>query len=223
MNDTKTRLLDAAETLFAERGYAATSLRDITALAAANLASVNYHFGSKEALLEAVFDRRIQPVNAERLELLELYERQAGEAPPSLEKILWAFLAPPFRHMHEAGQTGRRFLQLVGRIHTQPGRVSELLLQRFTTVKQRFQQAFSRVLPELGQDELARRMHYTIGAMAHTFCWCEEILLLRPVGDPQQDAVLHSLIRFAAAGLRAPESPVRIPSPAVVGALGTST
>ena len=61
--DTRERLLDAAKYLFAQRGVDATSLRHITAEAAANLASVNYHFGSKEALFRAVFVRRIGPVN----------------------------------------------------------------------------------------------------------------------------------------------------------------
>jgi AcrR family transcriptional regulator len=71
MNDTKTKLLDAAERLIGEHGYAATSLRQIISEAHANLASVHYHFGSKDELLDAVVMRRAAPVNDQRLALLD--------------------------------------------------------------------------------------------------------------------------------------------------------
>ena len=86
--DTKDRILDTAERLFADKGYPATSLRDITNEAGVNLAAVNYHFGSKEALLSAVLDRRIGPVNEKRLELLDAAEAQAGNQPLALETVL---------------------------------------------------------------------------------------------------------------------------------------
>ena len=78
MLDTKERILETAERLFAEKGYGAVSLRSIIAAAEVNLAAVHYHFHSKEALLDAVLQRRIEPVNRERLALLEEYERAAG-------------------------------------------------------------------------------------------------------------------------------------------------
>ncbi len=75
---TKTRILDTAEQLFAEKGYAATSIRNITTEAGVNLASVNYHFGSKETLLHQVFARRIGPVNEVRIRLLDEAEAKWG-------------------------------------------------------------------------------------------------------------------------------------------------
>src|SRR5215469_6172712 len=92
--DTKARILDAAEKLFGQKGFEATSLRDITAEAQVNLAAVNYHFQSKDSLIDAVIARRIEPVNRRRLEML-------GEAgpDPTIEQILTAFLAPVFE-MH---------------------------------------------------------------------------------------------------------------------------
>src|SRR5205807_225879 len=92
--DTKQRILDSAERLFAEHGFEGTSLRAIIADAKVNLAAIHYHYHSKEALLDAVILRRLAPVNRERLELLDACE-QAG--PPSLEAVLEAFLAPAFR------------------------------------------------------------------------------------------------------------------------------
>src|ERR1700685_1814561 len=87
--DTKSRILDAAENLFGNKGFDATSLRDITAEADVNLAAVNYHFQSKESLIDAVIARRIEPVNRRRMEMLE-----AAGPNPSVEQILTAFLAP---------------------------------------------------------------------------------------------------------------------------------
>src|ERR1700682_6647964 len=85
---TKARILDAAEALFMEHGFEATSLRTITAAAGANLAAVNYHFGTKEELFEAVLARRLDPMNQERIDLLDKVEREAGGKPASCEKIL---------------------------------------------------------------------------------------------------------------------------------------
>src|ERR1700741_3949641 len=87
--DTKTRILDAAERLFGEKGFDSTSLRDITAEAQVNLAAVNYHFQSKDSLIDAVIARRIEPVNRKRVEMLD----QAGPN-PTLEQILASFLRP---------------------------------------------------------------------------------------------------------------------------------
>src|SRR5678809_546336 len=85
---TKTRILDAAERLFVEHGFEATSLRSLTSAAGVNLAAVNYHFGSKEELFQAVLTRRLDPMNQERIELLEKLERESPGRPISVEKIL---------------------------------------------------------------------------------------------------------------------------------------
>jgi AcrR family transcriptional regulator len=108
--NTKERILDTAERLFAEHGYAATSLRSIIAEAGVNLAAVHYHFHSKEALLEAVILRRSKPANAERLALLGEFEKQAGEKPVPLESVIEAFVAPTFRMSRDpqSGGMGRR-------------------------------------------------------------------------------------------------------------------
>ena len=114
MTDTKEQILDVAERLFADRGFHATPLRDITSEAGVNLASVNYHFGSKEALLAAVLERRLSPVNARRLELLDAIEAAAGTGAPNAEEVIRAFLSPPFQKRHEWGAGGDNFLRLLG-------------------------------------------------------------------------------------------------------------
>src|SRR6478752_3282958 len=95
--DTKTRILDVAEGLFMEHGFKATSLRQLTSAAGVNLAAVNYHFGSKEELFQSVLTRRLDPMNQERIELLERLEREAAGRPMSVEKILSSMLIPALR------------------------------------------------------------------------------------------------------------------------------
>ena len=88
---TKERILGAAEELFAQHGFAGTSLRQVTSRADVNIAAVNYHFGSKENLVNEVFRRRMDDMTAARLSLLE---KALAERPGQLEPILAAFVEP---------------------------------------------------------------------------------------------------------------------------------
>lgn len=103
MIDTKDKILDAAERAFSENGYTGVSLRSIIGEAGVNLAAVHYHFGSKEGLLKAVILRRVGPVNAERLAMLDACERAAGGGRLEVEKVLEAFLVPTFRMARKSG------------------------------------------------------------------------------------------------------------------------
>src|SRR5215467_2180302 len=114
MADTKERILDTAEKLFAEHGYGATSLRSIIAGAKVNLAAVHYHFRTKDALLDAVLKRRLEPVNRERLALLDAYEQGAGDGPLRLESVLTALIAPPLGLARNPAFAG--FMKLMGRV-----------------------------------------------------------------------------------------------------------
>ena len=87
--DTKVRILDAAEKLFGMNGFEGTSLRDITSAADVNLAAINYHFQTKDSLIDAIVARRIEPVNKKRFEMLD-----AAGPNPTVEQILTAFIAP---------------------------------------------------------------------------------------------------------------------------------
>src|SRR5882724_4007233 len=162
--DTKERILDSAERLFADRGVEATSLRAIIADARVNLAAIHYHYHSKEELLDAVLMRRIEPVNRERLEMLEAY----GEN-PSLEAVLEAFIAPAVRVGADAKLGGKPFVRLMGRIIMEGrDRLPRMIRQHFGVVLQRFTEALQQAAPELPRVELFWRLHFTIGAMAHT-------------------------------------------------------
>src|ERR1051325_4733493 len=109
---TQTRILDVAEKLFAEHGLDRVSIRDITKKARVNLAAINYHFGTKEDLIAAVFERRVAPVNQARLAALDKVEKAAGKKAPRLERILETFIRPALQSSLEDSEGGAVFSQL---------------------------------------------------------------------------------------------------------------
>ncbi len=97
-----------------------TSLRLITAKAKVNLAAVNYHFGSKEALIREVFERRLGPLNAARVACLDKFEAAAGGRPLAVEQIIEAIIAPVLHVSKEPLARGAIFLRLLGRAFSEP-------------------------------------------------------------------------------------------------------
>src|ERR1700689_3897076 len=161
--DTKARILDAAEKLFGINGFEATSLRDITAEAQVNLAAVNYHFQSKDSLIDAVIARRIEPVNRRRFEMLE-----AAGPNPSIEQILTAFVGPLL------DQDLSSVVPLMGRMMSDPTQFVERVFKKYLApVSRRFQDALQNELPDLPRVELVWRLFFTGGAMAHTMSWSQ--------------------------------------------------
>ncbi|MCH7749310.1 MAG: TetR/AcrR family transcriptional regulator [Acidobacteria bacterium] len=209
--DTKERILNVAERLFADRGFPATPLRDITNEAGVNIASVNYHFGSKEALLAAVLERRLRPVNARRLELLDAIEAAAGNGVPNVEDVIRAFLAPPFQKRQEWGAGGDNFLRLLGRIHSETNEeFRATFFQQFQGVFRRFEQALQRALPHLDATDIGWRMLFLVGSMALTMAWGESFASIGPASHKDPEDVLESLIQYAAAGMASPV-PIGVP------------
>ena len=198
--DTKERILDAAEQLFGDFGFSATSLRDITAEAGVNLASVNYHFGSKEALLAEVFERRFAPVNERRLELLGKVETSTEQGREQVERIIRAFVSPPFEMLAEYGNGGRKFLRLAGRAHAESDEIRSVLLKTLEPVVARFTTALQRALPDVEPNEVGWRILFVVGSMAHTMMW-GGFVLAQPGMARTPDDLLESLVQFGAAGM----------------------
>lgn len=161
--DTRSRVLQAAETHFATYGYDGTSLRAVTRDAGANLAAVNYHFGSKAGLLAAVLEGRLGGMNQARLERLDELEA-SGE--PALRDLIEAFIGVPVRWMVAQGAEAQVTMQLIGRSHTSPNQVvREVLQEQFGDVARRFHEAFSRALPKVTPQDVTFRMMSTIGVL----------------------------------------------------------
>jgi len=199
--DTKHRILDSAERLFAEYGFAGVSLRAIIADAKVNLAAIHYHYHSKEALFDAVILRRLEPVNRERLELLDAHEQ------PTLEQILEAFFAPAVR-LGADPNGGRTFVRLIGRIFGEETSVfSHVIKQHFGLVLERFTRALHEAVPELPMSEVFWRMLFMGGALGHALRSCGQNLeeLHGGLCDTSDvEGTLRRLVSFAAAGFRAP-------------------
>jgi AcrR family transcriptional regulator len=208
MADTKQQILDAAERLFAEHGIAATSLRSVMAAAGVNPAAVHYHFGGRDELVEAVLLRRLRPLNCERLARLAELEAAVGSGVPEPVAVLEAFVAPALRLACKPDGDGERLMLLLGRFYYQSGDAARALVEReFRPVIERFAGVLARAVPQLDRDVLAWRLHFVIGAMAHTMTCREPASWLgaRAPSEPAAvDRVGDELVRFAVAGLGCP-------------------
>jgi AcrR family transcriptional regulator len=206
--ETRTRLLDAAEALFMEHGFEATSLRAITAAAEANLAAVNYHFGSKEALFESVLTRRLDPMNQQRVDLLTALEQAAAPNPVPCEKILSAMFIPALRLARDPERGGANFLRLLGRAYADPAPfIRQFLSDQYAVMIARFKAAFGRALPELPKRELSWRLHFIMGALSYTLAGTDVLKLieeLTPDEPANDERLLQRLAPFLLAGLTAP-------------------
>jgi AcrR family transcriptional regulator len=203
--DTKERILDAAERLFAANGFESTSLRQITAEANANLAAVNYHFQSKESLTRAVLLRRLGPINQRRTDLLDAIEFAAGDGPLELEDVMRAFILPVME-AREADVRTRCLPKIMGRVLSEPGGWPMKAFQaEMSQQVARFGAAFQRACPGAPVGEIFWGMHFGIGSMAH-FLLAGELLTFLTGGqaDPEDyPAATDRLVRFVCGGMRA--------------------
>ncbi len=190
---TKTRILNAAEKFFGEKGFDGTSLRDITTEAQVNLAAVNYHFQSKETLMDAVIERRIAPVNQRRMEMLD-----AAGPSPTVEQVVEAFVSPLFV------MDVLPAVPLIGRVLSNPSQFFERVYKKhLIQVVLRFSDAIAASLPGLPREERFWRLHFMAGSMTHVLALSGVLPLMS--GQPvQRGAVLRQLVTFLSAGLRAP-------------------
>jgi AcrR family transcriptional regulator len=196
--DTKSRILDTAEKLFGMNGFDGTSLRDITTAADVNLAAINYHFQSKDSLIDAIVARRIEPVNKKRFELLD-----AAGPRPTVEQILRAFMAPVMEVKVDA------LVPLIGRILSNPEVFVERVFHKhLAPVSQRFVEALSKALPDLQPSEILWRLHFSVGVMTQTMLWGRIYpKITNGVCDiSDREALVDRVVRFVAAGFRAPAS-----------------
>ena len=198
---TKDRILGAAEELFAQHGFAATSLRQVTGLAAVNIAAVNYHFGSKENLVNEVFRRRMDEMTAARLAQLE----QARSARPGdLRAVLAAFVEPALA-MAQDRQSGGAFVRVIARAYAEKNdNLRKFLSDHYGHVLREFGKAIGACVPGLSKEELYWRLDFLAGAL--TYAMADFGLIKRPHGISEaahRSKAANELIHFAEAGFRA--------------------
>lgn len=214
--DTRERILDVAERLFMAHGYEGTSMRMITGDAEVNLAAVNYHFGSKEALLREVFRRRLVWLNQERLLALDTLEKEAAGAPLKPSQVLQAFFGTLLRMGADESLGGMTFLRLLGRTLTEPADfIRTFFSGEYAEVIERYKLALFRALPDVPKAEIVWRFHFMLGAMSYALAGTDVLQVVTncELGDisggtiSDQAAARHLEARvmpFLLAGLRAP-------------------
>ncbi len=207
--DTKSRILAAAEELFAEQGFASTSLREITGRAGANLAAVNYHFGSKEDLIRAIFARRLVPLGELRLARLAEIENDAGNGPPCLEDIVEAFVGPPFRFLADDEHARACFPRIFGRMTIEPTDfLAGLFREHILETALRFHAVLARALPGVDDEEITWRLMFMVGVMAHTMAAESKMRKISPfqLNSSDTEMQIRRMVSFIVGGMRAPVS-----------------
>lgn len=203
---TKNKILDAAELLFADKGFNGTSLREITSQAEVNLAAVNYHFGSKKELIKAVMSRYMNELSP-KLES-SLKELCVDDAKPTLIEVFSAFIEPLLQ-LNVFKENGTSiFLQLLGRGYTDSqGFLRWFLTTQYPEVFTHFTTAVYKAYPELTAEEIFWRLHFTMGTIVFTMSSSDALIDIA-----QNDfnrtidiaGVIKQVIPYVAAGVGAP-------------------
>jgi len=205
--DTKTRILDAAESLFVSGGFDSMSMRQITSAAGVNLAAVNYHFGTKDALIHAVLSRRLDPLDAQRRAMLDAFESNYGSS-LNCEHVLVALFLPAVRIFRSDAPGADRFLHFIGRAYTDPSPVVRDFIQtHYIETLGRFFFAFQRTLPELSREDLGFRLNFAMGALSGILAGGNTQRLIREFTQQQGDheaVILSRLSSLMVAALKAP-------------------
>lgn len=210
--DTRSRILDAAEVLFMENGFDGTSMRMITSRAEVNLAAVNYHFGTKELLIQEVFRRRLTNLNQARIAALEALEAEAAGAPVKPSRIVDAFFGTALRMAADVEGGGHTFMRLLGRTYTEPSEfVRQFLAEEYAECVDRFLSALYRAVPEVDRKEILWRFHFMMGAMSYAIAGTDALQLVTGKFDDEDPAQLAPrLMSFLLGGLRAPLADVSL-------------
>lgn len=214
-SETVERILDAAEQLFAEKGFAETSLRLITSKAGVNLAAVNYHFGSKKALIQAVFSRFLGPFCASLEKELDRRQAKADAPRASLEELLELLVIQAMAVKPRSGNDLSIFMRLLGLAFSQSqGHLRKYLEEVYGKVFRRYMLLVNEAAPRLPPIELFWRVHFMLGAAAFSM---SGIKALRAMAEndfgvnTSIEQVMRLMVPFLAAGMRA-DSGVSDPS-----------
>ncbi|MEI6858852.1 MAG: TetR/AcrR family transcriptional regulator [Shewanella sp.] len=208
-SDTKTRILDAAEKLFAERGFSETSLRLITSKAEVNLASVNYHFGSKKELIRAVLARFLDVfMPAASFEIDKL---QRSDEDASINDI-FSILVKPLLDLDQVRSEGTRtFLQLLGRGYIESqGHLRWFITTHYSEHLNQFVKAVANSAPHIPPAEMFWRLHFTLGTIVFTMASAEALteIAAADFGEHNDiEAVIRKVIPYLSAGVTVPVTP----------------
>ncbi len=167
--DTIERILDAAGALFAERGYAETSLRTITSTANVNLAAVNYHFGSKKALIQAVFARFLNPFCEELDKALDQKIESKKGATLTVDELIDSLFSTLLASTQGLGETPNQFMRLLGLAYTQSQEhLRHFIIAEYGENYSRFTELLREAMPKVKPEVFYWRLYFMLGASVFT-------------------------------------------------------
>jgi len=208
-NSTVESILDVAEDLFAEKGFTETSLRAITSAANVNLAAVNYHFGSKEKLIQAVFARFLDPFSEHLNTQLKERFKNTDDSPPRLKELLELFAYTIYAMRSERLKTKDQvFVRLIGLAYSQgEGHLLDFIRKQYGDVFARYMGLYKKACPHIPNEELFWRIHFALGATMFSLSGFEILSNFAPKTNSDEPAsvitVYKYLIPFLIAGLSA--------------------
>ena len=198
---TRERLLAAGEVLFAERGFAATSMRALTQAAGVSLSAANYHFGSKFELLRAVCERQLGPVNDARLSALDELDARCAPEAPEVEAVMHAFLGPAIL---PEGARQEDLREVASRLYADPPEVvAELKQQLFGPVMQRVTESLVLAVPESSPASVMLAFQMSVGAMVHVVAGHLDNVVGLPSPYPRDEELLDFMVAYCSGGFRA--------------------
>ncbi len=205
--DTKEKILDAAEALFASNGFRGTTMRAITGKANVNLAAANYHFGAKQSLLEEVIKRRIIPLNQIRRERLEEVRESAKKRrrAPKVRDVMHAFIEPTLQ-FKDSSPGAKNFFTFIGRSFTDPDdTVQQVFLKFIKPIMQILFEITSEALPKLSKELIFWRLMFSIGALFHTINVCGNMKdgFMGMKCETNTESLVNLIIPFVTAGMEA--------------------
>ena len=202
---TRNRILDAAEQLFAQKGFEGVSVRQIMTAAEADVSLAYYHFKSKRDLFDQVMLRRADYMNEIRLKALEAVEQRHRDDDASVEEIIGAFTDPLLDLLAEDHAEWKYYFQLIAQINNSPEWGGELMTRYFDPLVRRFIEALRKALPQCGEDDLYWSYHFLSGALTLTFAETGRIDNLSDGKCRSSDmtAVRARMAHFLAAGFQA--------------------
>lgn len=202
--ETRDAILNAAEDLFSKHGFYGVTIREVAREAGVDTALVHYYFGAKKALFDAVFIRRAEVWNSERVAAVDRYAEAAGEA-MTLEGLFEAFLRPPFQWSLKGGPGWKHYAALVAQTNANPAFGGETMARYFDPAIIRLLDLVRRLLPQARDEDLYWAWHNLSGALTLTLGETGRLDRLSgglcKSGD--LDSACDYMVRFAAAGFRA--------------------
>lgn len=200
--DTKEQILNTAERLFAEHGFAGTSLRGVVREAEVNIAAVHYHFGSKEKLFVAVVQRVAKPIIQSQLQQLAKFENQP--TPPSVESILEEFFKPFLQIISQMGEEGMIRAQFMGRCRIEPFPIQQIAKQEFNPSYQRFLDILQRALPDRTRSELLWKLDLAVAVLIRVLTQIgQPDALIQEISSEEVETAIERLVKFVAQGMKA--------------------